>query len=904
MKKLLNRILKLSQNLSEHHGETEQHTEQHVVEQSKNQKHDLINQLYAGLKDNFIPQQLIPAIIKNNLINQIPPDLWQAMDNKFFGKFGSFSEKINYFELCKAANRYNTNDLLEKIINNLYHDDVEKFFEWGKNHIDLKQYINFLIPKIKEQQLNAGLRSFVRFKEYFNDPETIIEFFIQKAVLFTGGGTDGLSSNTFKIIENNFPSIDFNSLINYIIDTFHQGSGKPYDQTPHNIGEILAYGADYNYIDISQTIIKLINLRAFEIIESWFTIAARLGRSLPYDKIGNILIDNGIPIYDFLSATEKFIDDETFKEYQYKLQLLKNEPELYKMIANGFRWQQRLDLDSLQKYIIENKSYNLIVALTNIIANNPKNFNLIAFQEIIENSKNYNAIIKFYELRDKFKINFASIKKRYNEAFSKAASKDPNIINDLKKKINDNLEKSRLGPDDIEKYKNFFQEMIDKKDWFLLTEHYMDKLFYTNDLISIYLDAKNKNLSNLYHETLKSGTAALERLYYTKLDLMGNYESFSKIAYTTPDFFSKITQKSNNFDQYVIFIERTETACFINHNIDVDNNILTAAILNSKFNIKDSTNQEFLEVLNYLEKYDINQVESQIQNLSTTFAENTPTNIDDFKNQYNIYLSLKEKFYNEQLLSFSKNNQDYYALKKLHANINILINFDTIKMYFSKAKPKNNKFKEFNVDMNNGFKFETLKFLDPAAFSVGAATDCCQRVGGAGEEAAIDSFINPLAGVIVLKYNDRLIAQSYFHYVPKDNGLILDNVESNSSELTNINLNNLQLSKLYADYAEALKRKIPNLAYVRCGKEYNKIDNNLFEKNTLDEDPRYFAVDDPYSDFDEDDHIDLLAPNEKLKQVVVTTKTAKQISTSFKKLSTSQIRMYALQRHYATLSAI
>lgn len=67
-------------------------------------------------------------------------------------------------------------------------------------------------------------------------------------------------------------------------------------------------------------------------------------------------------------------------------------------------------------------------------------------------------------------------------------------------------------------------------------------------------------------------------------------------------------------------------------------------------------------------------------------------------------------------------------------------------------------------------------------FQIGIDTDCCQRIGGAGFEAAINSFINPLAGVVVLEVNHNnswvLVAQSYFHYVPEEEMIILDNIEA------------------------------------------------------------------------------------------------------------------------------
>ena len=164
-----------------------------------------------------------------------------------------------------------------------------------------------------------------------------------------------------------------------------------------------------------------------------------------------------------------------------------------------------------------------------------------------------------------------------------------------------------------------------------------------------------------------------------------------------------------------------------------------------------------------------------------------------------------------------------------------------------------------------------MKYLDPYAFSVGVYTNCCQRIGGAGEEAAIDSFINPLAGVLILTKNNTLISQSYFHYVPEDNGLILDNVEVNELNMKNFNINETVLSKIYADYASAIKSKYPKIEYIKCGKEYNKLSNKLFKTVKMKDDPRSFEVEDPYSDFDENNHLDLLSPHNSIKNMQVTS---------------------------------
>ncbi len=151
-------------------------------------------------------------------------------------------------------------------------------------------------------------------------------------------------------------------------------------------------------------------------------------------------------------------------------------------------------------------------------------------------------------------------------------------------------------------------------------------------------------------------------------------------------------------------------------------------------------------------------------------------------------------------------------------------------------------------------------------------TDCCQRLGGAGEEAAIDSFINPSAGVLLLKYHDTLLSQSYFHYV--DGGYILDNVEFNEKNCKRMgwkiqNDQSIELSKLYADFAQNVLKRQPSLKFFKCGLAFNKL-SATFQSATMENDPREFLVEDPYTDFDKNNHLDLLKPTDALKTITVS----------------------------------
>lgn len=170
------------------------------------------------------------------------------------------------------------------------------------------------------------------------------------------------------------------------------------------------------------------------------------------------------------------------------------------------------------------------------------------------------------------------------------------------------------------------------------------------------------------------------------------------------------------------------------------------------------------------------------------------------------------------------------------------------------AADKEDWVKKLNIDFGD-YRFRVLDDRDPLHLGIGVITDCCQRVGGAGEEAAIDSLINPLAGVLVLEGDDGgIIAQSYFHYIPmgiSGHGYILDNVEVDFEAARGINLD-----ELYHKLAIWARGNL-GINFFECGTGYNKLNNNNFSKRKWREDPRHFEVEEPYSDWNPEESLNL-----------------------------------------------
>jgi hypothetical protein len=508
------------------------------------------------------------------------------------------------------------------------------------------------------------------------------------------------------------------------------------------------------------------------------------------------------------------------------------------------------DVKLLQKYIVDKKRLTLLFDIIDSRYLDLNAFNIPLLQKLVEEYGTVNQLDIFSNLVLP-NFNFKSFKFKFN-----------NVLN--KKIENPDFEKEYLiDEEQLEHYSfadyddrpdaiKFVNYLTDKKDYFFLFKTHFHKII-RNVFINKYRRDKNKTYIDLYNESIKNDYNLV-----LKLDL--RKDSFKDMKTVLFHTYYILPSISINFPHYVKLIEKFKDACELIHNEYVNPMIMDTAIKNPSFDINDETNQEFLHIL-----HDKRKEDDTFKHTLNRAKEKNLINYDNFVKNTEIFDTIVEKFNNKQPLNLKRGTVEYNAIKQLHVDYAIVEDFNTIEEYTESAKPKNEKLYNFSLKLPNNLEFVVLKYLDPYAFRMGAMTDCCQRIGGAGEEAAIDSYINPLAGVLVLNYNDNLLAQSYFHYVPEENGLILDNVEVNDRNLKHLKIGTMELSAIYAMYAKLVKEKIPDLKYVKCGMGYNKLGNDLFEQVEMKEDPRHFEVDDAYSDFDEDKHLDLLKPNDSIK---------------------------------------
>ena len=238
-------------------------------------------------------------------------------------------------------------------------------------------------------------------------------------------------------------------------------------------------------------------------------------------------------------------------------------------------------------------------------------------------------------------------------------------------------------------------------------------------------------------------------------------------------------------------------------------------------------------------------------------------------------------------------DQLFKATSTFETDIEIIKMSETFKELLKDYEVKDKRLFNLDFAVNDRLRFRVLKDRDPRTLRVGVETNCCQRIGGVGESSAKDSFVNPLAGVVILEWKNNegewaLLTQSYFHYVPDDNGYILDNVEDNEKAVETSGVN---IEAAYAYWA-ASKSKELKLKYFLAGSGYSDIDDDKFDAGHLDEDPRFFSPkatrggyyrNTPYTDFRASHNINLLEPKEDTLKATEQYSEQQEVKEAFER---------------------
>ena len=214
------------------------------------------------------------------------------------------------------------------------------------------------------------------------------------------------------------------------------------------------------------------------------------------------------------------------------------------------------------------------------------------------------------------------------------------------------------------------------------------------------------------------------------------------------------------------------------------------------------------------------------------------------------------------------------ATNSVETDLEIVGMSESFKELLKDYQPKDKNLFKLDLGINPRLRFKVLRDRDPRILRVGVETECCQRVGGEGSTAAKDSFINPLASVVILEWKDDdgswiILSQSYFHYVPADKAYILDNVEDNKR---NVRKSGVDMEVCYAYLAHEMMLQ-HKAKYVVAGEGGSDIRASAFNHHSMPDDPRSFNPaagvyrgNKPYSDYKHNHSIDLSKPQFDLEK--------------------------------------
>lgn len=345
-----------------------------------------------------------------------------------------------------------------------------------------------------------------------------------------------------------------------------------------------------------------------------------------------------------------------------------------------------------------------------------------------------------------------------------------------------------------------------------------------------------------------------------------NFDENSTRIQTSVNVYNKLKRKQNQKASTAIIETRIQDLVY--KNIQNNSKMLNVIVSNKNYNSFNTVQGKDL-YKNYIDlrkyNFDINKLKSKFKITTEKIREILSTYTDE---EYQTYLTTIKDIFDKNVKINVTDNKVKLLNSKVKTFMELLKNTTVYAKYNKIAEPKNEIFSRLSEEVE-GFTFKSMPNKDFDMLNkIGVETNCCQFVGGAGSEAAIDSFINSMASVLVLEKDGNLISQSYFHYVPVESdpngpGIILDNVETNDDNVNKfVKTSKYSLDLLYKLYAEKVSKRL-GLKYVKCGEQYNKLTSSFFTKGMQDQDYRTFKTEDIYTDFDPENHLDIYNANNK-----------------------------------------
>ena len=186
--------------------------------------------------------------------------------------------------------------------------------------------------------------------------------------------------------------------------------------------------------------------------------------------------------------------------------------------------------------------------------------------------------------------------------------------------------------------------------------------------------------------------------------------------------------------------------------------------------------------------------------------------------------------------------------------------FEILQNWYNKAKhipKKEMKLFIANDNHEDGITYELLSKQDPRNAILGNITNCCQVLGGAGEDCVEYGMTKPNSGFITFNYKDKIIAQSWVWYDKKNKIVCLDNIEVPHKYLEKINQNKsikksfiACLLRIDKCFKEEMNMKGFEVKKVTIGQGYNDIKSILNDEFEIEDEATKLNGYNGYTDAD------------------------------------------------------
>lgn len=845
---------------------------QKIIERSyKNYSDDK----YDGIKD---------LVLINQNISKYPPEIQEQVksENKkvllsVYNEIRSLSNKFNTlhteaFELSRMENPIN----LENISYKQFFLNYARFFEIdiakliGNGFGGTTNYtkiVNFLGKSSKNNIFNISTLDIIEKIEYLNEVKnminaTIADYTKKRRILINLKNVIDKEVKSFLRIENNILFLEWMDL-----------------NFPHNKKDIMdRLISDLKLSMYNSTSIDRFNFSHLDSFKYYKNI---------YDKIGNSIFNNFKEKSELSASQEiEFTLREIFQDLYYKEEnkikqyylTLATDENTIDIFFKFVKRELNLDINSIINYISkQNENTNIT------------NIKYYVFKSILNRfrlSNSYTEINMFKNFLSENKILFEDL--HLNKIENLSIEDIKNFIKNKIKiqiiynidagagelNININPELSAIiaesGSLSVKSLANYLKIVGVPENFILGTAKYLFKnkshyiKYFNKSTINIYTNILSKNnkltvdsFINYLEYSLKIFIVLLNKI--TNESIISDNKMKEKLIINSIRSIDTLEKDKDNLSEFI---------SFIHNQIKLPSNIILDITSNKNF-------YQFGKsgiVKKLIKSYGLIKGIGGLKNIFKKYGDVLKHLKDKnyiSKNFSNNIKFITQFFESNQEINPSKDifKQVFEITSSVETDLSTLSNSDALKDMLKDYKPKNKKLFDLDLQLAPNLRFRVLKDKDPSILRIGIETDCCQRIGGAGEVSARDSFINPLASVVVLEwFNDdkwKILSQSYFHYVPKDNSYILDNVEYNKK---NVGDSGLNLDFIYGLYASKVKEKL-NVKYFLAGKDYSKIDSGYFKSKKLKSDPRFFdqrsLIDGGgnfYTDFDHKNSIDLLNP--------------------------------------------